>query len=174
MKQTPQNINLFKVGSTVTVPGVESFKKTKILVISDSGVTVSSNDYPHTVISGCSPAIPFEEENIAVIKNTGEVDIKGLEADMVIIDESEITPDVNPIIKKDDNDGRVKRGTYTEKMKHITLPSKDKFTIAELAELNGIPNNYANTYAKENLVEAGKVEKIEGQRGKSASLYSKK
>lgn len=178
----PQDINTFKVGSTITVPGIQAFEKTKILSINDSGVTVSSNEYTSAVISGKTPAVPYIEK----IKEVSVENNNSITPSKEILNMSnEIRKECNNLNKEQReealntgieiiNSGRAKRGSYKDKMNNIVLPNKDKFTIAELAQVNDIPVNYANIWAKENLIEAGKADKVAGQRGRQASLYSQK
>lgn len=63
------------------------------------------------------------------------------------------------------------RISHKETMKNLAIPAQP-FTVAALAELNSIPNSYANKWIKENAVEAGKVGKPAGQRGRSAGLFN--
>lgn len=182
MKIQPRDINLFGIGQIVTIPNIAEFKKTKILAINDSGVSVSSNGYPHTIVSGKSPAIPYVDENNIVTLTREQQEAKiALETMKNKEDNKYIVPATEET-KKLANEmcgigGRAKRGSLTAKMENLQFfPPDKKFTVAEFAELNGIPVNYANSYIKEavnnkTMVEAGKADKKPGQRGKVATLY---
>jgi hypothetical protein len=182
MKVESKDINLFGIGQTVTIPGIAEFQKTKILRISDCGVTVSSNAHLYTVISGRSPAIPYEADKTVILSPEMQ-DIKDqletLEKEIAEMEDpdSELLETCKKLKESIPEEkievGRAKRGSFTEKMKHIVLPDGN-FTINDLAKLNDIPNNYANTYAKDNLMEVGKAEKKENQKGRAATLYSKR
>lgn len=148
-------INTFRVGDIVNIINTPEFQNITITRISDSGVTVNGSSFPNdTVISGASPAELVKRGNTTYIEPTAE----------------QIAEDANPLTET----GRVKRGTYTEKMKHIIVPEGGKpFTIKELADLNDIPVGYALNWAKENCTQSGFAAKPEGQRGKAAGLYQK-
>ncbi len=148
-----RDINTFPVGAKVSVPNLPDYQGVTITRISDSGVTVNGPQCGRdVVISGRAPAIPFEE--VASVAQVESVKPESISV--------ESTPS-----------GRAPRGTYTDKMNSIKVPDGD-FTVRQLAELNEIPLNYANTWVKTNCVEVGHVERIEGQRGKAAGLFRKK
>lgn len=66
---------------------------------------------------------------------------------------------------------RAVRGSLIGKMSDIKTPS-DKFTTQQLADHNEIPYVYALKWVNEHCNEVGKAEKVVGQRGKAATMYS--
>ena len=148
-----QSINLFGIGDTVSVSDIPEFQNVIIGRISDAGVTINGPKIAtDTIISGNSPAVLIRRAS----DKTPVV---------------EATKDTSPDAPKQ----RVERGTYTLKMKNLTMFEKDKsFTIKEFAELNNIPINYSLNRVKENCLEVGSAEKVEGQRGRTATLYIQK
>lgn len=150
---TYQSINLFGVGDIVSVTNIPEYQHVTISRISDTGVTINGKLCANeTVISGNSPAILVRRAN-------------------------DKTPIEKVVVEQlaDAPKERVERGTYTLKMKNLTMFPHDKsFTIKAFAELNNIPTNYALNWVKENCLEVGSAEKVEGQRGRTATLYIKK
>jgi hypothetical protein len=146
-----KDINLFPVGTFVNVSDIDDYQNVQIKRISDSGVTIIARGH-EIVVSGRSPATLVTNDTPAPTSTLENIGNRSS-------DNAEDSPTE-----------RVKRGTYTERMKNIKIP-EGLFTIKQVAELNDIPINYALNWVKENCVEVGKAEKAEGQRGKAATLY---
>jgi hypothetical protein len=102
----------------------------------------------HTfTISGSSPAVPH------VLRGTIEVGQDGVEYE---------------VVKQ-----RAERGSLAKIMENPAIPTQEKFTITEFAELNGVPYPYASKWVKDNCSPAGFKEKPPGQRGKASELFRK-
>lgn len=143
----PRDIYLFNIGDIVDIPGVENLTGIKIVNINEAGVAVSSpNIGPYYVISGKSPAIYH------IPKPNDEI---------------------APIGKPESFEAKNIRKSVQNKIKDIKNPG-EIFTIKQIAEFNNVPTLYATNWVKENCIEAGKAEKKEGQRGKTATLYKLK
>lgn len=154
----PRDINLFALETVVEIPGVEDYEKVTIKRISDAGVTVNGQKCGNNiVISGRTPAILWVEKEKIIEENK--------------IMTTENTINVNNEAVNETASNRAKRGSIKAKMAAIQVPA-NPFTVKQLAELNDIPVNYANLWVKSNAKLAGSVEKVEGQRGRVASLYS--
>ena len=163
------DINCFQEGDLVSILDNPRYQDVVIMRINEGGVIVHGRLCKEEYVSGKSPAI------LSVNKIQETVDIIPQKED------NSIMSNTNPVVSSPSpvldfiKTERVQRGTYTEKMKNLTLPTAGKsFTIKDFSELNGIPTNYAFSWVKENCKEVGKAPKPAGQRGKSASLFQVK
>ncbi len=168
MKRLSQDINTFPVGTYVDIPGVERMQNIKIEAINDSGVTVSGAEIGnYLVISGKSPAVRCEkQERVKFYKEEKQKPVEDNNVEVIIDKVEEITDEkILDIVEK-----VTKKSGYNEILAKMQVPGGD-FTIKQIAELNELPIPCATTWVKLNCVEAGKAEKKEGQRGKSAMTY---
>lgn len=149
MNQQTYDLNLFRPGDVVSISDIPDYQNITIELVSDSGVTISGpHCSSHIVLSGKTPAR----------RATVEPKVES------------IKPAIQIVVPTD----RAARGTYTDKMNNVKMPEGSlTFTIRQIAELNDIPQPYALKWVKENCVEAGVADKVEGQRGRAATLYSK-
>jgi hypothetical protein len=166
---TYHDINYFKEGSIVSILDNPRYQDVTINRINEGGVIVSGRYCKEEYVSGKSPAILSSKK----IQET--IDILPQKQDNKSMSNSNpVSVSTSPVLDFVKTE-RVQRGTYTEKMKNLTLPKAgSSFTIKDLAELNGIPVNYAFNWVKDNCKEVGKAPKPVGQRGKSASLFQVK
>lgn len=159
--QKTYDLNTFRVGQAVTVPGVEDYENIVIQRISDAGVTVNGKCGNNIVISGRTPAIPYAKEEKVV-----EAQAANLNQNKIMTTEN----NTNSEVVDETVSNRAKRGSIKAKMAAIKVPA-NPFTVKQLAELNDIPAGYANNWVKENARQVGQVEKTVGQRGRVASLF---
>jgi hypothetical protein len=145
-----QPINTYQINARVDIEGVPSMSNLRVHAHSDSCTYVYGKngeegaDHIFTV-SGSSPAIPHVKQSVDEV--TGEVTYAPVKE-------------------------RAPRGSLQEIMKNPKIPS-GKFTVAEFAELNGVPYPYGMKWVKENCVSRGMKEKEEGKRGRASELFEK-
>ena len=180
MDNEVRNINLYRVGSIVDITDVVDMQRVRIERVSDGGVTITGKNCGNSiVVSGHSPARlsdlsikPVKSEKI--IEETPEsLDKKVEELQQKIAELKNRKPGDVPLALVV-NDDKKERKNYKDIMENLQIPDIQPFTIKFFAELNGIPIPYAATYVKKTFAEAGKVDKIDGQRGRVASLYKSK
>lgn len=164
-----QDINLFGIGHTVSVPNLDDYQKIKIVRVSDSGVTVSGPKCGNNVVlSGRTPAILYVEEEQNLEIKQEEKSKESFNKPNQIMTTKNTENSVAP-----SNEGasiRAKRGSIKTKMAAIQIPD-GAFTVKQLADLNSIPASYANAWAKQNAKPAGMAAKQEGKRGRVAALF---
>lgn len=155
------DINLFGLEQIVSIPGLEDYEKITIKRISDTGVTVNGPKCGNNiVISGRTPAILWVEKEKTLENNQ---EIKNMTTENV-------NNSVKSEVVEETVSNRAKRGSIKAKMAALQVP-EGKFTVKQFAELNNIPVAYANKWASDNAKVVGFVEKMAGQRGRSASLF---
>lgn len=138
-------LNCFRENTFVDIVGVPSMKNLRIDKVNDSGVYVYSHTDGSFMLSGASPAVITAEapEDPALNFNS----IQNIKA------------------------RRDRRSKIKNKINAIKLPG-NKFTIAQIAELNDIPYVNAKKWIDDNCFECGKGPKKPGARGKAPNLYA--
>lgn len=178
MNNNYRALETFREGDIVDIANVTEFQQAEILKINDSGVNVKLRGGLQTTLSRNSPAI-LTSENIKAVKEsivTPKV--------VAISDEEKLLAAMKQLEAAKEQLSNSKNGNIVipittsnsimpkSKLENPQIPTPP-FTIKQFCELNNIAQPVGYLWVKQNCTEAGKAPKPEGQRGKTATLYTK-